>query len=137
VRRDGLVRDVLGNHRLAQSLRRDEDDVASALEEVEVDGGLDGGLVDARRPRPVEVRHRRDAAQLAVGQASLDAAGYPLLRLLDDEVAEQFTGAPAILRGPGDEVVEVFRREVEAEFGELLAEGDARHDSPSFFESES
>ena len=42
-----------------------------------------------------------------------------------------------MLGGAGHEVVEVVSGEVQPELRELLSEGDGRHDSPSFFESES
>ena len=47
---DRLVGDVLGDHRLAEALRRDEHDVARVLEEVERERGLDGVAVDALGP---------------------------------------------------------------------------------------
>ena len=134
---DGLVRDVLGDHRLPETLGRDEDDVPRALDEVEAERGFDCGLVDAGRPRPVEARHRRHSPQLAPGEPTLDAADDALLGFFHDEVAEQLGGAPARLRGASDDIVEVVGCEVQPEFAELLAERDGSHDSPAFFESES
>src|SRR5690606_29522781 len=43
---DGLMGDVLSDHRLAEALRRDEDDVACRAEEVQADRGLDERAVD-------------------------------------------------------------------------------------------
>jgi len=50
-----LMRDVLRDHRLAEPLRGDEDDVAILGEEVEAHGSFDGVPVDAGRPVPLEV----------------------------------------------------------------------------------
>jgi hypothetical protein len=55
---DGLVGDVLSNHRFAEPLGRDENDVSMIGEKVELDGGLDASAVDARGPVPVVVGDR-------------------------------------------------------------------------------
>lgn len=51
----GLVGDVLGERRLAQALRRTEDQVAPAHDELDLQRALHRRAVDARRRRPVEV----------------------------------------------------------------------------------
>ena len=76
---DGLVGDVLGDHRLAEALRGDEDEVAGRGEEVEAERGLDGGAVDAVRPGPVEGVHRGEAAEAAAEEAPFEAAPGPVL----------------------------------------------------------
>jgi hypothetical protein len=55
---DCLLGDVLRNHRLAQALRRDEDEVAALGEQVQLERRLDGRPVDASGPGPVEVGSR-------------------------------------------------------------------------------
>ena len=102
-----LVRDVLGDHRLAEALGGDEDEVAAGGEEVEAQGGLDGGAVDARGPGPVEVGHRGEAAEATAQEAAFEAAAGAFLLFDLDEVFEELRRAPAALGGEGDEVVEV------------------------------
>src|SRR5712692_4627606 len=67
-REDGLVRDVLGDHGLAEALGGDEDAIAPGGDEVEAERGLDGGAVDARGPRPVEGVHGGEAPEAAAQQ---------------------------------------------------------------------
>ncbi|WP_437592394.1 hypothetical protein [Sorangium sp. So ce1000] len=56
---DGLLRDVLGDHRLAEPMGRDEHDVARTVEKGQTERGLDLVTVDVLGPRPIEVGHRR------------------------------------------------------------------------------
>jgi len=114
----GLVGDVLGNHRLAQPLGRDEADVASALHEVQAQGGLDGLAVNLLGP----------------GQ-SKSAMGLKRPRRLRSccsssaTCSSNWAGAPAGLGGAGDEVIEGARGGVQAEGGEAFSEG-RRHWPP-------
>jgi len=62
-------------------------DVATAVEEFEAEGGLDGVAVDALGPVPLIVGHRLEAADAAPGEAALETAlGSVLALLLDDEL---------------------------------------------------
>ena len=103
---DGLVGDVLGDHRLAEPLGRDEHDVAARLEEVEAEGGLDEAAVDLRGPVPVEVGHRLEPLEAASGHAPLEAAASAVLLLDVGDVLEELLRAPALLRRRSDEIVE-------------------------------
>ncbi len=124
------VRDVLGDHRLAQALRRDENDVARAGEEVEVHRGLDGVAVDALGPVPVEVGERLETAELGTPDAALEAllGASALLGLCD--VLEELGRVPPPLGGERDEVVELGRGMCEADGLERLGEG-GHDDGPS------
>jgi len=111
----GLMGEVLRDHCFAQALGRDEDEVAGGREELEAEGRLDGGTIDAGRPGPVEIGHRGKASDPRPRQAAFEATPGAFLLLLGDEVFEQLNGTPPSLGGQGDEVVEVGGGMVQAE----------------------
>jgi hypothetical protein len=119
---DGRVRDVLGDHRLAESLRRDQHHVVGLLEEVELDRGFDGGAIDALRPGPVVVGHGLESAELTATEAALETPASAVLELDARDVVEDLLGAPAALGGERDEVVERLRGVAQAEEAELLSQ---------------
>jgi hypothetical protein len=123
---DGGVRDVLGNHRFAQALRRDQHDIARVNEGVEPEHGLDGGAVDPLGPGPVEVAHGGEAADAAAGETALEAAARALLLLGLDEMLEELGQAPAPFGGEGDDVVEMGGGVTQTERGELISERSHR-----------
>ncbi len=93
----GLVGDVLGDHRLAEALRRDEHDVARAVEEVEL------------RARP-----RRRRGRCVVGQAqSKSAMGLKRPRRLRRDAALE-AAARAVLLLELDDVLEELRSDSSA-----------------------
>jgi hypothetical protein len=92
---------------VCQALGGDEDDVAGVGEEVQMQGGLDGGAVDALGPVPVEVAHGQEAADAATEQAAFEAAAGAFLLLELGEVLEELGGAPAALGGERDDIVEM------------------------------
>ncbi len=69
-----VVGEVLGDHRLADAVGADEDDVGGLGEEVEGEEFLDGAAVDLLRPLPVEVGHGFEGAEAGVLEAPLEAA---------------------------------------------------------------
>jgi hypothetical protein len=73
-----LLREVLRQRRLADPVGADEDDVASLAHEVQAQELVDELVVDLRRPGPVEVRRRLEAAEARVAHATLEAAARPL-----------------------------------------------------------
>src|SRR5262249_39488749 len=97
------------DHGLAQALRRDEDEVAAALEKLEPQGGLDALAIDARGPGPVEVGHRLEAAEPGARQAALETPASAVLALDGGDMREGLGRAPGLLGGEGDEVVELGR----------------------------
>jgi hypothetical protein len=134
---DGLVRDILGDHRLAKALGGDEDAVAAGGEEVETERGLDGGAVDPREPRPVKGRPGGDAPEAAAEQAAIEAAAGAFLLLDVGEMLEELGGTPAAFGGEGDEVVQVLGGVIRAEkleasgseaIGHLLLRGRGRRE---------
>ena len=73
-----LVRDVLGDHRLAEALWGDEHDVARGAEEVEGARGFDERAVNLGWPIPVVVGDRLEATEVAASESSLEAPAAAL-----------------------------------------------------------
>src|SRR5437764_636738 len=92
------------------------------------EGAVDEPAIDRRRPAPVEVDHRLEAAEVAVGEATLEAALDAGLLVEVDDVLEQLRGAPPLARREGDEIVEPLARGAEAELAEPL--GELSHEGP-------
>jgi hypothetical protein len=118
----GGVRDVLGDHRLPEPLRRDEDDVVGLLHEVEGDSALDGLAVDALRPGPVEVGHRLEPAELATAEAPFETAAGAVLGLNPRDVLEDLVRAPAVLGGERHDVIEDVSGVAQTEGTKLLVQ---------------
>jgi hypothetical protein len=97
----------LSDHRLAQALGCDEHDVARLGEEVEAEGGLHGGAVDAFGPGPVEVGHGGEAADAAAGQSAFEAAPGALLLLGFGEMFEELDDTPPALGSQRHDIVQV------------------------------
>jgi hypothetical protein len=120
---DGLMDGVLRDHRLAQALGPDEHDVLRVLEEVQPEDAFDKRPVDVLRPRPVEVGHRLEAAQARAAEAALQAAAGAVLEFGGGERLEQGDGRPAVLGGPGQEVIEIVSDAGEAQAAEVTTQG--------------
>ncbi len=105
-REDGLVRDVLGDHGLAEPLRRDEHDVASRLEEVEAHDGLDERSLDLRGPVPVEVGHGLESLEAAACATPIEPASGAVLLLDVDHVLKELLRAPSLLGRQRDQIIE-------------------------------
>jgi hypothetical protein len=70
----GLVEEVLSDHRLADAIGSDEDDVGGLVDPGQREELVDVEAVDFLRPVIVEVDHRLEAADPAGGQASFETA---------------------------------------------------------------
>ena len=101
--------DVLGEHRFAEALGADQEDILGAVKEVEGEDAVEGGAVERGRPVPVPVGDGCEAAEAGGGEPAFDTAALPLLELGSDEVLEEDGGAPAVAGGAGKDVVEVVR----------------------------
>jgi hypothetical protein len=123
---DRLVCDVLGDHRLAEALGRDEDEVAAGGEEVEVECRLDGGAVNPGGPGPIEGVHRGEAADPTAQEAAFEAAAGAFQLFDLDEVLEELRRAPAALGRQRDQVVEVRGGVMESEEFEGLSQRSHR-----------
>ena len=60
---DDLMDDVLGEHRLAEALGTDQENVLGAVEEVEGEDAFKRGAVERGRPVPVPVGDRFEATE--------------------------------------------------------------------------
>jgi hypothetical protein len=105
-----------------RALRRDQHHVARVGEKVEPQGGVDGGAVDALGPGPIELAHRREAADAAASEATLEAPAGPFLLFVLDEMLQELGRAPAPFGGQGDDIVQVRGGIAQAEGGELVRE---------------
>ena len=112
-----------GEHRLAEALGADQEDVLGAVEEVEGEDAFEGGTVERGRPVPVPVGDRFEAAEAAGGEPTFDTAAPALLELGGDNVLEQQGGAPAQAGGTGNDVVEVLGRAQQPEAPEVIHQG--------------
>ena len=77
----GLVGEVLGDHRLAQAGGTDQDHIGGLGEEPEREQILNLLAVDVFWPVPVEVAHRLELGDLGVSDATFEAAALPLVVL--------------------------------------------------------
>jgi hypothetical protein len=105
--KNGLVRDVLGDHRLSEALGGDEDDVSRGLEEVQAKRRLDERALDLLGPIPVEVGHGFESAEATASAPAFEAAASAVLFLEEGDVLEELAWTPSFLGGHGDEVVQV------------------------------
>ena len=87
---DDLMDDVLGEHRLAEALGTDQEDVLGAVEEVEAEDPFERGPVERGRPVPVPISDRFEAAEPGGGEPTFDTAAPALLELGGDEVLAPF-----------------------------------------------
>jgi hypothetical protein len=93
------MRDVLGDHGLAESARRDEDDVSGALEKVEREERFDERSVDGGGPIPVEVGRRLEPLEARARHASFESASGAVLLFEVGDVLEGLGGPPSLLGG--------------------------------------
>ena len=73
---DGMVKEVLHQHRFADTVWPDEDDIGGVVDEGEREQLLDEGTVDALGPGPVEVGDGLEGADARVGQAPFEGAAF-------------------------------------------------------------
>ena len=86
---DRLVHEVLGEHRLAQALIPDQDDVLALGHEVEREGALDGRAVELLGPVPLEVGERFEATEARRAESAFESAPRPLVEFGVDERFQQ------------------------------------------------
>ena len=72
---DDLMDDVLGEHRFAEALGADQEDILGAVKEVEGEDAVEGGAVERGRPVPVPVGDGFEAAEAGGGEPAFDSAG--------------------------------------------------------------
>jgi hypothetical protein len=106
----GLIGDVLGDHRFPQPLSGDQNQIVTLDQEVQAQGGVDGGAIEVSGPGPVERTHGGEAPDFRAGEAPLQGTAGAVLEFGLDEVLEELGGAEAPLGGQGDQIVEVGGR---------------------------
>jgi len=121
-REDRLVDQILGEHRLAEAVRRHDDHVFPLRQKVEGQDALDGRAMDLGGPRPFEIRQRLEAPEARVLQAPFDTLPEAGLEFGLDEAFELDDGTPALLRGARDEVIQVGGGVDEAELAQLITQ---------------
>jgi hypothetical protein len=120
---NGLVDGILRDHRLAQALRADEDEILDVAEEIEAEDALDQRPVDRLRPGPVEIGHGLEAAEAGALEAAFEAPARAVLQFGAREGFEQRDRGPAVLRRAGQQVIEILGDAREAEPAEVMTQG--------------
>ena len=127
---DRLVDEILGEQRFAQPVGRDDDDVFPLGQEVEREDALDGRAMDLRRPRPFEIGQGFEAAEPSVVEPALDALIQAGRQLRLRELFEEHDGAPALLGGARDQIVEFGGRVAEPQLAQVAARTSTSSTSP-------
>jgi hypothetical protein len=120
---DRLVDEILGDHRFAETMWRDDDHVFPLQEKVQREDALDGRPMDRLRPRPFPIDHRFVAAEARIFEAPLDALPQAGLELGLCQAFELHHRTPAFLRGAGNEVIELAGGVDQPELLELITQG--------------
>jgi hypothetical protein len=95
----GLVRDVLRQHRLADAIRADQHDVSGVAEELERHQRINGDAVAVLGPAPVEVAKWLEATDVRLAQPSLQTpTGSFLLLPAEQRTYPGFAGNIAPMR---------------------------------------
>lgn len=121
-RENRLVHQIRGEHRLAEAVRRHDNDVFPLRQKVEGEDALDGRAMDLRRPGPFEIRQRLEAPEARVLQATFDALVEAGLEFGLAEAFELDDGTPALLRGAREEVIQVGGGVDEPELAQLITQ---------------
>ena len=116
----------MAEHRLAQALVPDEDDVLAFADEVEREDPVDRRAVELLGPVPFEIGERLEAAEARVAQAPFEPPPRPVVLFGLDERFEQDDRAPAFLRGARDQIVEVLGGVGQAEPLQVIGQGRRR-----------
>ena len=100
----GVVEEILDEHRLADPVRADENDVGGVVDEGQREQLLDEGAVDAFGPDPVEVGDGFEGADAGVGQAAFEGAAFAFAVFDVDDALDPGLGEHGV--GLGGEAVE-------------------------------
>jgi hypothetical protein len=119
---DRLVDEILGDHGLAEAVRGDDDPVLAVRENVEREDAVDGRAMDGLGPLPFPIGHRLEASETRVPEPAFDAVPQPGVEFGLGESFELHDGTPALLRGAGDEVIELASGVDEPELLKLITQ---------------
>ena len=82
-------------HRLAEALRGDEDDVLALGEEVEREDAIDGGAMELLGPVPLEIGQRFEAAEARGPQLPFESPPRAVVEFGLDDVLQELRRTPA------------------------------------------
>src|SRR5262245_56160021 len=119
---DGLMSDVSGDHRLAQSVVADEGEIATFPDEVEGERALDEIALDLLRPVPVEIHHRLEAPDAGSVKSAFLAAPALVDLLEARDLLQNLHGREAALGGARQKVVAGLPDGVQADLQEATGE---------------
>ena len=119
---DGLMDEVLRDHRLAEAMRRDDDDVFALRQKLEGEDAFDGRPMDRLRPVPFPIGHGLEAAEARVSETPFDALPQAGLEFRLHESFELHNGTPALLRGAGEKVIELVSGVQQPQLAELITQ---------------
>jgi len=104
---DGVVGDVFEDHGFADAVGTEEDEVSAFGDEVETEGGVDGGAVDVFGPAPVEVGHGLESSESGAFETSFEASVGFVFGFEGGELLQDGGGGPLVSGGSSDEVLKV------------------------------
>ena len=102
---DGLVRQILGDHRFSYAVGTKEDDVASLANEIQCEGAFDQFPIDFLGPIPIEINKRLEAFKTCAFQPAGKTSLGAILKLDPSQFFEHYARRPAVFGCPRDEVV--------------------------------
>ena len=105
----GLVRDVLGNHGLAQALGGDQNDVAYLGKKVQSKRGFYIAAFDTLGPCPIEIGHWFEAADMATSETTFQTPAGAIRRLEFVDILQELNVAEPPLGCPRDQIVQLLR----------------------------
>ena len=115
----GGVADVLGDHRFAQTVAADQDQVAGFGEEVQREGAFDNVAFDLGGPGPIEVGHGLELLDADDAQAALQAAVRALGGFGLRQLFQHLARGPARFGGARQKVVQLRGHGAQADLLQL------------------
>ena len=114
------MRDIFGDHGLAQACGAAQDKVAAPGEEVEGKGALDQGAVDFLGPVPLKLGQGFEAVQLGQGEAASSSRPRRAAASVSERaISHQLARTPVPGGGAGHQVVERVGGKEQAELLQL------------------
>ena len=115
----GGVTDVLGDHRLAQTVAADQDEVAGFGKKVQRQSALDDVAFDLGGPGPIEVGHGFESLDAGRPQSPFQTAARAFGGFCLGELFEDLMRGPASLGGTRQEVIQLRGQGAQADLLEL------------------
>jgi len=119
---DRLMDEILGEQRLTEAVGRDDDHVFALREKVEREDAFDRRPMELGRPGPFKIGQRFEAAESRIVEPAFDALVKAGRELGLCKVFEEHDGAPALLGGAGDQIVELARGVAEPQLSQVISQ---------------